>query len=94
MSNPEIQLLNIKQENMITDLVNDPEPSSYHKVTRRMKIISEWKGGRYILVEMPDEYQLRLQGWGGGFVKEGWCTNASFSLSECDINNMKIIIDS
>lgn len=91
--NTETSLLNIKQEDIITDLVNDSQPSSYHKVTRRMKIISEWKGGRHILVDMPEGFELRRQGWGGGFVKEGWHTNASFSLSECDITNMKIIID-
>jgi len=90
-----IRILSITEKDMITDLVtNDGDKSSWRKVTRRFKIIHEVKNFyRLILVEVGENFELRRQSWGGGFVKEGWCTNLTINLTDHEIDDMKETID-
>jgi len=89
------KILSVKEKDMIIDLVtNDGDKSSWRKVTRRFRVIAEIKNFyRLILVEVGDEFELRTQSWGGGFVKEGWCDNRTIILHDEQINEMKRTID-
>ncbi len=86
------RILGIKEEDeMISDMVgygNIPT-SNWYYVTRRMKVLSEWNGGRLILVDMPDGFELRRQQtW-----YDGWGTNLTISLTNEDVDRIKEVSD-
>ncbi len=89
------RILSVKEEDMIVDLVtNYGEPSSWRRVTRRMKVLSEWNGGRLILVDMPDFVEIRRQNRHEFWNKEWlWETNLTLNLTSEETNKIKETID-
>lgn len=89
------RLLAVNENELIVDSVtNTGDPSSWRNVTRRMKVISEWNGGRLILVDMPNGVELRRQNKHEFWNKEWiWNTNLTLSLTDEEVNKIKGIVD-
>lgn len=91
------KILSVKEEDeMMSDMVGygDMPTSNWYYVTRRMKVISEWNGGRLILVDMPDGFELRRQNRHEFWNKEWvWETNLTLNLTNEETNKIKEIVE-